>query len=310
MKFDRIIEIPSELGAGTRGASLGIEALKLCAAEREMTFLAELPSQRVQDENNLLFQAPIPENAHYIRGVYEVMSQAADIVSEACKLSDRLLVLTGDHSNAIGTLAGIKSARPEDRLGVIWIDAHADMHTPYTSPSGNIHGMPLAASLGIDNKEKLRHDPAEVSKKYWDKLKNIEGISPKIAAGDIVFLGLRSFEPEEEYLLEKEAIPRYNTSDMRGMGIKDVAQRALEHLDGCDRIHLSFDVDSMDPSVSEGTGTPVPDGLMPEEVIALLRELSNDSRVRTLEITEINPLLDTKNKMARTVLDILSKVME
>jgi len=308
MKFDRIIEIPSELGAGTRGASLGIEALKLCAAEREMIFLAELPSQRVQDENELLFQAPIPENAHYIRGVYEVMSQAADIVSQACSLSDKLLVLTGDHSNAIGTLTGIKIARPSDRLGVIWIDAHADMHTPYTSPSGNIHGMPLAASLGIDNKESTRHEPAEVSKKYWEKLKNIGGINPKIEARDIVFLGLRSFEPEEEYLLEKFGIARYNTSDMRGMGIKEIAQRALEHLEACDRIHLSFDVDSMDPSVSVGTGTPVADGLMPGEIITLLQTLSEDPRVRTLEITEINPLLDSKNKMARVVLDILKEV--
>lgn len=310
MKIDRIIEIPSELGAGTRGASLGINALKLSAAEKGLTFLANVPQQKVKDENDLLFKPSLPENAHYIRGIYTVMSLAADVISDACKLTDSMLILTGDHSNAIATLAGIRKARPNDRLGVIWIDAHADMHTPYTSPSGNIHGMPLAASLGFDNKECIRHDPTELSKEYWEKLKNMGGISPKILPDDLVFLGLRSFEAEEKFLLEKYDIARYNTGDIRKMGLARSIAKTLEHLRHCDRIHISFDVDSMDPTVSRGTGTPVEGGLFPDEVIELLKGLSSDERVRTLEITEINPLLDNCNKMAKTVLQILTEVIK
>ena len=310
MKIDRMIEIPSELGAGTRGASLGINALKLCAAEKGVTLFAQLPQQKVEDENDLLFKPPLPENAHYIRGIYAVMSHAADLISDACTLTDSMLILTGDHSNAIATLAGIRKARPDDRLGVIWIDAHADMHTPYTSPSGNIHGMPLAASLGFDNMECKRHEPREVSREYWEKLKEIGGIKPKLLPRDIVFLGLRSFEAEEQYLLEKHDIARYNTPEIREMGLAQCISKSLDHLRHCDRIHISFDVDSMDPSVSRGTGTPVENGLLPEEVIELLKGLSSDKRVRTLEVTEINPLLDERNKMAKTVLSILREVLE
>ena len=310
MKIDRIIEIPSELGAGTRGASLGINALKLSAAEKGLTFLANVPQQKVEDENDLLFKPSLPENAHYIRGIYTVMSLAADVISDACKLTDSMLILTGDHSNAIATLAGIRKTRPNDRLGVIWIDAHADMHTPFTSPSGNIHGMPLAASLGFDNKECMRREPKELSKEYWEKLKNIGGINPKILPDDLVFLGLRSFEVEEEFLLKKYDIARYDTGDIRKMGFGPCIAKTLEHLRHCDRIHISFDVDSMDPAVSRGTGTPVEGGLFPDEVIELLKGLSSDERVRTLEITEINPLLDNQNKMARTVLQILTEVIK
>ncbi len=310
MKIDRMIEIPSELGAGTRGASLGINALKLCAAEKGMTLLARLPQQRVEDENDLLFKPPLPENAHYIRGIYTVMLHAADVIADACTLTDSMLILTGDHSNAIATLAGIRKARPGDRLGVIWIDAHADLHTPYTSPSGNIHGMPLAASLGFDNMECKRHEPHKISREYWEKLKNIGGIKPKLLPSDIVFLGLRSFEAEERFLLDKHEIARYDTGEIRKTGLARCISKSLEHLQQCDRIHISFDVDSMDPSVSRGTGTPVEGGLMPEEVIELLKGLTRDKRVRTLEITEINPLLDNRNKMAKTVLQILGEVIE
>ena len=151
MRNIKIIEVRSEIGAGTRGASLGIDAIKIAALDFMSSLFTNFPTENVPDENKLLYEPVASPYAKRIAGVYTMYDRVASVVSETLKSGLFPVVLSGDHSTAGGTIAGIKMAKPKNRLGVIWIDAHADMHTPYTTPSGNMHGMPLAISLGEDN---------------------------------------------------------------------------------------------------------------------------------------------------------------
>jgi len=187
-------------------------------------------------------------------------------------------------------------------------DAHADLHSPYTSPSGNVHGMPLAAILNEDNKKFDPGDVEEQTAKQWEKLKKVGGIGPKAQPKDLVFIGLRDTEKEEDYLIEKFNITHYPPPLLRQKGMaKVISEIKNEKLKDCDKVYVSFDVDSLDcVEVSYGTGTPVENGLLVNEAKALLKGFMDWEKVIGLEITEINPLLDNKqNKMAETTLDIL-----
>ena len=218
-------------------------------------------------------------------------------------------MFSGDHSSAGGTIAGIKSAFPEKRLGVIWIDAHADLHTPYTSPSGNVHGMPLSTALAEDNREAEERVPEEETVQHWELLKNTGKVSPKIDYSDLVFVGLRSFEEQEANLIHKNHVKVFGVDEVRKHGGSHIAHESLQHLSDCDLIYVSFDVDSLDDSLSKGTGTPVADGLLPEEVKDYLMRISSDPRLCCLEVTEINPLLDSENRMADIAWDILQSTV-
>ena len=153
MKNIKLIEVPSEIGAGTRGASLGVEAIKIAALDFMSNFFVHFPSEKIETENHLLFEPIQSPYAKRISGVLTMIDRVAQSVKDTIKNNFIPVVLSGDHSTSAGTIAGIKLAKPQSRLGVIWIDAHADIHTPYTTPSGNMHGMPLAASIGEDNNE-------------------------------------------------------------------------------------------------------------------------------------------------------------
>ena len=196
---------------------------------------------------------------------------------------------------------------PQKKLGVIWIDAHADLHSPYTSPTGNIHGMPLALSLGIDNVECQKNELSSKTIESWNTLKNNANISSKISTNDIVIIGVRDIEKEEDYLIKKHNIKTIKVEEVRTNGVLKSSKMALEHLKNCDIIYISFDVDSMDCDlVSYGTGTPVPNGFSESEVTDLIVELCKSPKLCCFEITEINPLLDEKtNKMVETGLRIL-----
>jgi arginase len=215
------------------------------------------------------------------------------------------LMLAGDHSTAYGTMAGIKKAFPKKRLGVIWIDAHADIHTPYTTPSGNMHGMPLAMATGLDNLECKVNDPKGETIDYWEEIKNVGFGGPKIYPEDIVYIAVRDFEKPENYLMNKYNINFIETEDVKKAGPVSVAQKTLQMLDHCDLIYVSFDVDSIDSRVSTGTGTPVPNGLTVEEAKALNVALCKDPKVCAWEIVEVNPTLDTENRMAESAFEIL-----
>jgi arginase len=217
------------------------------------------------------------------------------------------LVLAGDHSTAGGTIAGIRMAKPKNRLGVIWIDAHADMHSPYTTPSGNMHGMPLATALAEDNRENQVHNPDQQTIDLWNKLKNLGKIQPKISPDDIVFIGLRDFEKEEEYLIKKYGIKVIPVQEVRRKGVENVVRQSMMHLSNCDDIYVSFDVDSLDSSISRGTGTPVSNGLKEKEAEDMIASIMQHHKICCFEVTEVNPTLDKENMMAEIAFNILQR---
>lgn len=305
MRDIKLVEVRSEIAAGTRGASLGIDALKIASLDKTSDFFTKFDPVHVQDANNFLFRGNKFPNAKYIDGVYHVLKNVYSSI-ESLRLDKKFpIVLAGDHSTAAGTIMGIKAAHPEKRLGVIWIDAHADLHTPYTTPSGNMHGMPLAMCIQTDNLECQVNEPSEETILFWEKIKNIGGDYPKIKPEDIVFISVRDTEEPEDHLIEKYKIKNFPTAEVRSKGIQKVAKETLEILNNCDQIYISFDVDSLDSSISLGTGTPVPNGLTVEEALQLNEELIKDKRVCCWEIVEVNPTLDTENLMAENAFDIL-----
>ena len=310
MRKIKSIEVKSEFGAGTKGASLGIDAIKNAAAENQSNFFITHQSINVEIDSSQLLQNHLLEYAKRIESVYEVCSNLASHVEDTLRQDFFPLVLAGDHSTAGGTISGIKMAYPDKRLGVIWIDAHADIHTPYTTPSGNMHGMPLAFLLNEDNLNSKKNDIDTKTLEQWGLLKNIGSIVPKINYEDLVFLGLREYETEERYLIEKNNVKVLRVEQINENGTEQIAQETLKYLSGCDMIYISFDVDSMDPSVSVGTGTPVPNGLSDETASSLLKFLVQDERVCALEVVEVNPLLDDNNKMAKTTFKIIEEAAE
>lgn len=305
MRDIKLVEVRSELAAGTRGASLGIDALKIASLDKKSDFFTQFDPINVQDANNYLWKGNKFPHAKYIDGVYQVLKNVYSTI-ESLRLEKKFpIVLAGDHSTAAGTIMGIKAADPEKRLGVIWIDAHADLHTPYTTPSGNMHGMPLAMVSQIDNLDCQVNSPSDETITYWERIKRIGGDQPKINPKDIVFISVRDTESPEDYLIDTFGIKNFTTREVREKGISKIAAETLEMLGECDQIYISFDVDSLDTSISVGTGTPVPDGLRIEEAILLNAELIKDKRVCCWEIVEVNPTLDTENTMAEAAFEVL-----
>src|SRR3978361_326540 len=180
MKNIKIIEVPSEIGAGTRGASLGVEAIKIAALDFMSNFFIHFPSEKIPVENKLLYEPIESPYAKRIKGVVTMYEKVSKSIHDTIKSNFFPVVLSGDHSISGATIAGIKMAKPKSKLGVVWIDAHADLHTPYTTPSGNMHGMPLATALAEDNTENGVHELDSETERQWNNLKNIGNISPKI----------------------------------------------------------------------------------------------------------------------------------
>jgi arginase len=307
MRNVKIIEVASEIGAGTRGASLGVDALKIAALDYMSSFFVNFPSEQVETLNKLLYEPVSSPYAKRANGVLETCTRVANSVSNTLKSGLFPVVLAGDHSSAAGTIAGIRMARPDKRLGVIWIDAHADLHTPYTTPSGNMHGMPLAAALDEDNLDSGVHQPDAQTVETWNKLKDIGNIKPKIQAEDLVFIGLRDYEREEDYILKKNNIKVIPVAELRRKGVENVVRQAMLHLSACDEIYVSFDVDSLDSSISRGTGTPVSNGLREREAEDLVASLMQNHKICCFEVTEVNPTLDKENLMAEIAFNILQR---
>jgi arginase len=201
------------------------------------------------------------------------------------------LTLGGDHSIAAGSIAGVCSA---GRAGVLWVDAHADFNTPDTSPSKNLHGMPLASLVGLG---------ATTLAAYLSDA----CLDPK----DIVILGLRSVDPDERALLREHGVRVFTMRDVDEEGIARVTRAALAHFSerGIERLHLSFDPDSLDPEIAPGVGTPVPGGLTYREAHLLMEMLADDNRVRSVDIVEINPILDTRNHTANLCVELVASLL-
>jgi len=305
----KIIENTSEIAAGTRGASLGVGALKVASLNSRSDYFGRYECFKIDSENDVLFEPTIFRTAKRIDALVNIYQKVSDVVSFILSNGDFPIVLAGDHASAGGTIAGIKKAYPTKRLGVIWIDAHADLHTPYTTPSGNLHGMPLATALNEDNLKERINEPLLETIEFWGKLKNMANVAPKILAEDVVFIGLRDLEkPEENYIAENK-IKVYEVDDIRKSGVEKIVADIALKFNQCDLVYVSFDVDSMDPElVSRGTGTPAENGITPKEASDLLEGFAAWEKTCCIEVVEINPALDNKvNMMAETAFEIIEK---
>ncbi len=309
MKPVKFIEVKSEIGAGTRGASMGIDAIKIAALDYGSNMFKQIESIEIKTENHLLFEPAKPPYAKRIGGILNIYERLSVQVSQTLKKNNFPIILAGDHSTAGGTIAGIKMAYPKQKLGVIWIDAHADIHSPFTTPTGNIHGMTLATALAEDNIASKMNKPDKETIDLWNKLKKVGGITPKITFSDLVYIGVRDVEPEESYLLKKHKIKAFTTAEVKRNGVEKIARDALAHLNHCSLIYVSFDVDSMDSSISKGTGTPVRNGITEKEAGSLCVRLVQNEKVCCFEICEVNPTLDKENLMAENTFEILQKVV-
>lgn len=307
MKNIKIIEVPSEIGAGTRGASLGVEAIKIAALDFMSNFFIHFPTERIPVENKLLYEPIESPYAKRIKGVATMYEKVSKSVADSLKNNFFPVIISGDHSMGGAAISGVKIARPESKLGVIWIDAHADLHTPYTTPSGNMHGMPLAAVINEDNTECAVHELDEETTKQWNFLKNIGAIAPKVAPEDVVLISLRDFEREEKFLIDKYSMKVVSTKEVRNKGAENVVRSVLRYLSDCTDIFISFDVDSLDSAISKGTGTPVSNGLREREAEDLISKFMQNRKVCCFEITEVNPTLDKENLMAEIAFNILQR---
>ncbi|NEO35278.1 MAG: arginase [Moorea sp. SIOASIH] len=318
-KFSSIalIEVDSELGAGTRGQSMGTAALREAAIQKQAARMhaengvLSLDSLQVQTENWADALGHKHQYAKYIHKLYQVLSRTTDVVAQTLQEGLFPVVLGGDHSTAAGTIAGIKKAFPNHRLGVVWIDAHADIHSPYTTPSGNMHGMPLAMATATDNLAKQINDLDSDTVKLWNLCQRL-GLADgaNFSIEDLVYIAVRDTEEAEDHLIETHQILNMTSEHVRTLGADVVAQRCLEKLEGVDLIYVTFDVDSMDSTICMGTGTPAPNGIFVKEACLLNETLVKDPRVCCWEICEINPLLDTLNTMVENSLGIFETVVD
>ena len=284
-----ILGVPMDLGAGRRGVDMGPSALRLAQLA---SVLREL-GHALEDLGNV--ETPVAEATLYANGLPFV-----DAIAATCRQTferlralaqDRFpIVLGGDHSISMGSVAGVAG---RGRTAVLWIDAHADLNTPSTSPSGNIHGMPLAHLLGLGD----------------DRLLSIWGGGAVIEAKDLAFIGLRSLDSGERDLIRSLGIRAYTMKDIDTRGIADVAREAIDRLRGAARLHVSFDADVLDPDLAPGVGTPVPGGLRYREAHLLMELLADSGRVTSLDLVEVNPLLDVRNRTGQILVEMTASLL-
>ena len=306
----KLLKNRSDIGAGTRGADMGIDAIEIAAINNGNDYFNNYPFVDIATHNESIYNMVTESFAKRIQHVYEQCQRVRQVTENVINDGFFPLVLAGDHSSALGTMSGVKAAFPDKRMGVVWIDAHADLHSPFTSPSGNIHGMPLGAAIYDDNLECHVNKVSEGTQAFWNKLKNIGKDGPKVKGEDIVMFGVRDTEEPENKQIEKYGIKNFMVHEVRYRGVDTCVKECLDRLAGCDLIYISFDVDSLDCDlISYGTGTPVPKGFAPDEIIAIISGILDSGKVECLEIVEVNPLLDNKgNKMAETAFGILNAV--
>lgn len=288
-----MIGVAIDLGAGTPGVSLGPAAIRYAGIHERMTNIG----YDVQDEGDIVAikqEVSTSANTHLknLDEVARVNSLLCERVDSVMKAGRFPLVLGGDHSIAIGTIAGV--LQHVEKLGIIWFDAHGDINTEETSPSGNIHGMPVAVSLGHGH----------------DLLTKIGGADKKISSENIVFIGCRDLDAGERKMLKEFGIKVFTMHEVDRLGMTEVMNQAIEIAsNGTDGIHVSFDMDSMDPVYAEGTGTRVPGGLTYRESHLALEMISETEKVVSAEFVEVNPIIDNKNQTAKTAVALIGSLM-
>jgi arginase len=286
----QIIGVPMDLGQSRRGVDMGPSALRYAGLDARLRRLGfqlddqgniDIPDREtLPPEGGLAY---VPAVAQACEAMYQAGQQA---VAAGCLP----LFIGGDHSIALGTIGGVTHHRP---CGVLWIDAHGDFNTPETSPSGNLHGMPLAALLGLGAPE----------------LVHLGRPGPKLEPSQVILIGVRDLDPGERELIKKQRIGVYTMRDIDEKGMAQVAREALARLNHLSCLHISLDMDCLDPTTAPGVGTPVPGGLTYREAHLLMEIIADNARVGSIDIVEINPILDRQNETGRIALELLASLL-
>lgn len=298
-----IIGVPIDLGGNRRGVDMGPYALRHAGLIDRLRDIG----YEVKDFGNI--ETPVRDmvspgspQARYLAEIIDVSKRLCKKTEEILGLGYIPLTIGGDHSCAIGSIAGVSAYRKDNPFGILWVDAHGDLNLPGTTPSGNIHGMPASIALGRGPED----------------LVNLGRPGPKVAASDLVHIGIRQLDPHEVSLLASGSLSYYAMSEIDAYGIHSVTEAALERVtrDFTIPVHLSFDIDSLDPSEAPGVGTPVEGGLSIREAF-LMMEMIATARLRdgsrllcSMDIVEVNPILDNANQTAVTAVNLTASVWE
>jgi arginase len=292
-----ILGAPLDLGAGRRGVDMGPSALRLAGLNGRLESLG----YQVEDLGNISAvqqetTPAAPDNAKYLAQIAKSCGKLASLVSEIAIAGKCPLVLGGDHSVAAGTVAGVAQAfrGRGETIGLIWIDAHADMNTPETSESGNIHGMPLACCLG--------HGPRELT--------HLFDFAPKVEGRNVVLVGLRAVDFRERTLVRESGVTAFTMREIDERGLRNVMEQALRVAnDGTAGFHLSLDMDAVDPDEAPGVGTPVRGGMTYREAHLAMETICDSGRMVSMEIVEVNPVLDEANRTALLGVELVMSAM-
>ncbi len=289
-----IIGVPMDLGQTRRGVDMGPSAIRYAGVIERI----ENIGYSVEDKGNI--EIALAERVHSdentnlknLKAVADASERLAQTVSDVITNKRFPLVLGGDHSIAIGTLAGV--SRHYKNLGVIWYDAHGDLNTADTSPSGNIHGMPLAASIGVGD----------------EALTRIGGYTPKVKPENIVIIGARSLDEGEKELIKEKGIKVYTMHEIDRMGMTKIMEETILYLqDKTDGVHLSLDLDGLDPHDAPGVGTPVIGGISYRESHLAMEMLAESQLITSAEFVEVNPILDERNKTATVAVALMGSLL-
>ena len=281
-----------DLGAGRRGVDMGPSAIRIAGVAEKLQSIGH----SVVDDGDISTKIPELQKVRnpklkYLSEIVRACTLLSAKVEKILEGNDFPLVLGGDHSIAIGTIAGVSNycRKNNKKLGVIWVDAHGDMNTDETSPSGNIHGMPLAASIGIGALE----------------LTSVGGDFQKVDPKNVVMIAIRELDQGEKIAIKKNNMTIFTMEDIDKHGMAVMLAKALRKLKECDFIHVSFDLDAMDPKECPGVGTPVKGGLDYREAHLIMETLSENNRMNSLEIVEANPILDNRNQSAEFAVELM-----
>ena len=287
-----VIGAALDLGQGRRGVDMGPSAMRYAGLEERLTSLG----YTVRDHGNVETAVPEAtalrdERARFLPEIKQTCARIAAKVVEESTAGARPLVLGGDHSVALGTLGGLASAHGVG--GVLWIDAHADINTPETSPSGNVHGMSLAAALGVAG--------PEFESDAWP----LPAVDPR----RVVLLGLRQADAGERKLLHDAGVRVFTMSEIDRIGLERAVREAVDRVAGPGFVHVSLDMDALDPEVAPGVGTPVRGGLTYREAQLAMEMLAASGKLRSIEIAEVNPILDAGNRTAQLAVELIASAL-
>ena len=292
-----IIGVPMDLGAGRRGVDMGPSAIRVAGLGARLAQLG----YTIEDRGNVpVDQAesipPGPKSARHLPQIAASCARVCELVYESLEQGKLPLVLGGDHSISAGSVSGVARfyRQQKEAIGVIWIDAHADMNTPETSPSGNVHGMPLASLIGSG--------PAE--------LVDIAGFAPKVDPRNVAIIGLRDVDSLEAAHVRESGVRAFTMRDIDERGMPAIMQEAIALASaGTVGIHLSLDMDSIDPDEAPGVGTPVRGGLSYREAHLAMEILADSGKLISLEVVEVNPVLDIANRTADLAVEFITSAL-